>query len=223
MFTVVKQERTIHIYVKKSQYKKVTLQTSRISNANLPSHILTRMQSPSVNCSLVGSPGSFKYKSMKLCTELQNFTGSSIFKYLDKPPVTKWKQHNSLDETMIYDSKTDRNSFTLTCLLLFNKNNELSGESTGPKSFRILSCIQITPNKISLVNIHQCRWVLICKLENMITQVYFSAKKMVSRFLIMSPATTLSFEKRVFSSYQTSYFTFSKDLINLCQTFQKKK
>lgn len=28
----------------------------------------------------------------------------------------------------------------LTCLLVFKTNNELSGESTGSKSFRILSC-----------------------------------------------------------------------------------
>lgn len=76
----LKRERTINIYITKAKYRKVKLQTSRISNANLPSHILTRMQSPSVNCSLVGSPGSFKYISMKFCTELQNFTGSSIFK-----------------------------------------------------------------------------------------------------------------------------------------------
>lgn len=54
--------------------------TSRISNANLPSHILTLMQSLSVNWPLAGIPGSRKYISIKFWTELHILVGSRILK-----------------------------------------------------------------------------------------------------------------------------------------------
>lgn len=54
--------------------------TSRISTANLPSQILTRMQSLSDNCPLAGSPDSLKYISIKFWTELQNFVESRMLR-----------------------------------------------------------------------------------------------------------------------------------------------
>lgn len=55
-------------------------QTSRISNANLPSHILTRMQSLSFKWPLVGNPGSLMYISIKFWTELHILLGSRILR-----------------------------------------------------------------------------------------------------------------------------------------------
>lgn len=48
----------------------------------------------------------------------------------------------------------------LTCLLLFNTNNELSGESTGSKSLRILSCKNVQ---------NSCSTTLVSKLKSTLT------------------------------------------------------
>lgn len=57
----------------------ISLHTSRINNANLPSQILTRIHSPSVSCPFDGTPGSLKYTSVKFWTELQTLVASSTF------------------------------------------------------------------------------------------------------------------------------------------------
>lgn len=113
-------------------------QTSLISNANLPSHILTLIQSLSVSSPFAGIPESLKYISIKFWAELHIFAGSSNFKISWYATCIKssmlWENHtNSYFTTLWYYNE-------LTSLLLFSTNNELSGESTGSKSLRIFSC-----------------------------------------------------------------------------------
>jgi len=87
--------------------------------------------------------------SINFCTELQNFAESRI-------ATISWYATCNL---LLYFQQTYWTKpchtiyvcveLKLTFLLLFNTNNELSGESTGSKSFRILSCNKTTLNNVS--------------------------------------------------------------------------
>lgn len=57
-------KRVFHAKIQKLILKD-NLLTSRINSANLPSHILTRMQSLSASCPFEDVPGSLRYMSMK--------------------------------------------------------------------------------------------------------------------------------------------------------------
>lgn len=165
----------------------MTIPTSLISNANLPSQILTRMHSLSASCPLEGVPGSRKYISVKFWTELQTFPGSSTFImswyatwYRTQSKKSVWY----LCTAQVRDQNTTRYWHTFTCLLLFKTNSELSGERTGSKSFRILSC-----NKRK-----QCQWKVTFQFYFYFFFVFFGGKSRTNK-IIMSPVKKSSTNK----------------------------